>query len=200
MILKQLFEKTGDRITQKKGIDMSEIRKKAIEGVNVNDMFTVERTFTEQDVMQFADITRDYNPYHLDDRFTAVKKLPGRICHGLLVASMMTQIGGQMGWLASRFDFHFKKPVYFGDTITCTVILHDIDEKDRVKATAGFVNQHDIMVIEAVLEGVLAGQEEREVMKVMLAEGDLTNKLMGKSTATPKKGDLKCDPKRRATL
>ena len=113
---------------------MSEIRKKAVEGVKVNDMFTVERTFTEQDVMQFADITRDYNPFHLDDRFAAVKKLPGRICHGLLVASMMTQIGGQMGWLASRFDIHFKKPVYFGDTITCTVTLHSIDEKGRVKA------------------------------------------------------------------
>lgn len=155
---------------------MSEMRKKAIEGLNVNDSFTVERTFTEQDVMQFADITRDYNPFHLDDRFTAVKKLPGRICHGLLVASMMTQIGGQMGWLASRFDIQFMKPVYLGDTITCTVTLHDIDEKDRVKATAGFVNQNGIKVIEAVLEGILAGQQEREVMKAMLAEGDPTNK------------------------
>ena len=155
---------------------MSEMRKKAIEGLNVNDSFTVERTFTEQDVMQFADITRDYNPFHLDDRFTAVKKLPGRICHGLLVASMMTQIGGQMGWLASHFDIQFIKPVYLGDTITCTVTLHDIDEKDRVKATAGFVNQNGIKVIEAVLEGILAGQQEREVMKAMLAEGDPTNK------------------------
>ena len=86
---------------------MSEMRKKAIEGINVNDTFTVERTFTEQDVIQFADVTRDYNPFHLVDRFTAAKKLPGRICHGLLVASMMTQIGGQMGWLASHFDLHF---------------------------------------------------------------------------------------------
>ena len=158
---------------------MSEIRKKAIEGINVNDMFTVERTFTEQDVMQFADITRDYNPFHLDDRFTAVKKLPGRICHGLLVASLMTQIGGQMGWLASRFDLQFKKPVYFGDTITCTVTLKDIDENGRVKATAGFVNQKGTTVLQAVLEGILAGQAEREVLKTMLAEGDPTNKFSG---------------------
>ena len=33
---------------------MSEIRKKAVEGVKVNDMFTVERTFTEQDVMHLV--------------------------------------------------------------------------------------------------------------------------------------------------
>jgi len=156
---------------------MSEIRKRAIEGVKVNDMFTVERTFSEQDMMQFADITRDYNPFHLDDRFTAVKKLPGRICHGLLVASMMTQIGGQMGWLASRFDLHFKKPVYFGDTITCTVALNDIDEKGRVKATADFVNQKGSTVLTALLEGILAGHDEREILKTMVAEGDPTNKF-----------------------
>ena len=158
---------------------MSEMRKKAIEGLNVNDTFKVERTFTEQDVMQFADITLDYNPYHLDDRFTPAKKQPGRICHGLLVTSMMTQIGGQMGWLASRFDLQFKKPVYFGDTITCTVTLHDINEKGQIKATAGFVNQKGTKVLDAVLEGILARQEEREVMKTMLAEGDPTNKLYG---------------------
>ena len=136
---------------------MSEIRKRAIEGVNVNDTFSVKRTFTEQDVIQFAGITWDYNPLHLDDRFTAAKKLHGRICHGLLVASLMTQIGGQMGLLASRFDLHFKKPVYFGDTITCTVTLHDIDENVRVKATAGFVSQKGTTVLQAVLEGILAG-------------------------------------------
>jgi len=93
---------------------MSEMRKKAIEGLNVNDTFTVERTFTEQDVMQFADIARDYNPFHLDDRFTA-----------------------------------------------------------------GFVNQKGTKVLEAVLEGILARQEGREVMKTLLAEGDPTNKLYG---------------------
>ena len=156
---------------------MSEIRKRAIEGAEVGDAFTVKRTFTEQDVMQFADITCDYNPFHLDDRFTATKKMPGRICHGLLVASMMTQIGGQMGWLASRFDLYFNKPVYFGDTITCTVTLHDIDQKGWVKATAEFVNQKGATVLKAILEGILPGLAERKVLKAMVAEGDPTNKL-----------------------
>jgi 3-hydroxybutyryl-CoA dehydratase len=109
--LSGFFDQVGDCTTQKRGAHMSEIRKRAIEGPKVGDSFTVRRTFTEQDVMQFSDISRDYNPVHLDDRFSAAKKLPDRICHGLLVAGMMTQIGGQMGWLASHFDLYFKKPV-----------------------------------------------------------------------------------------
>ncbi len=43
---------------------MSGIRKKTIEGLQVGENFTISRTFTEQAVIQFADISRDYNPVH----------------------------------------------------------------------------------------------------------------------------------------
>lgn len=77
------------------------------------------RSQNKQDVVNFADISRDHNPVHLDERFAKVKKFRGRVCHGLLVASLLTEIGGQIGWLATRMEFNFKKPVYFGDTISC---------------------------------------------------------------------------------
>ncbi len=156
---------------------MSEIRERAIEGIKINDTFTVVRTFTEQDMMQFADITKDYNAIHFDDRFAAAKNLQGRICHGLLVASMITQVGGQIGWLASRFDLRFMKPVYFGDTITCRLTVDDINEKGWAKATAVFQNQEGTTVLETFLEGLLPGAAEREVLKIMVDEGDPTNRF-----------------------
>jgi 3-hydroxybutyryl-CoA dehydratase len=156
---------------------MSDIRKRAIEGIKTKDTFTVVRTFTEQDMVQFADITKDYNAAHFDERFAAVKNLRGRICHGLLVASMITQVGGQIGWLASRFDLRFIKPVYFGDTITCRLTLDDIDEKGWARATAVYKNQEGITVLTAYLEGVLPGDYEREVLKTMVDEGDPTNRF-----------------------
>lgn len=75
-------------------------RKKTIEGIKVGDTFSVSRKFSEKEMIQFAEITRDYNPVHFDERFTEAKNFKGRICHGLLVASMITEIGGQIGWLA----------------------------------------------------------------------------------------------------
>jgi acyl dehydratase len=156
---------------------MSDIRNRAIIGLKAKDTFTVVRTFTEQDMMRFADITKDYNAVHLDDRFAAVKNLRGRICHGMLVASMITQIGGQIGWLASRFDLRFLKPVYFGDTITCRLTLDDIDEKRWAKATAVYKNQEGLAVLEASVEGVLPGNPERKVLKTMVDEGDPTNRF-----------------------
>jgi len=126
--------------------------------------------------MIFADISRDYNPVHFDDRFADAKNFRGRICHGLLVASLATEIGGQIGWLASGMTFRFKKPVYFGETIECSLTITEIDGRNRAKAEAVFKNQQNEVVIEAHLTGIVPGLAERQIMEAMSAEGDPTNK------------------------
>jgi acyl dehydratase len=113
---------------------------------------------------------------HFDHRFAQVKNFHGRICHGLLVASMLTEIGGQMGWLASGMQFRFKKPVYFGDTIACRFTITELDDRNRAKAEAVFTNQQDEIVIEAYVTGIIPDFPEKRVMEVMMAEGDPTNK------------------------
>jgi acyl dehydratase len=155
---------------------MSDIRKKTIEGLQVGEIFSISRTFTEENMIQFADISRDYNPVHFDERFAEVKKFSGRICHGLLVGSMLTEIGGQIGWLASEMNFRFKKPVYPGDTITCSLTITHIDDGGQGKGLAVFQNQDGFIVLEAIVTGVLPGSEEKGILKAMVAEGDPTNK------------------------
>lgn len=155
---------------------MSLIRKKAITGLQVGDKFSVSRTFSEQDVIQFAELSRDYNPIHFEERFSKVKNFDGLICHGLLVASLITEIGGQIGWLASGMSFEFKKPVYIGDTIKCDLTLLEI-ERGRAKAEAVLTNQHHITVLQAVLFGIIPGLQEKQVLRDMMDEGDPTNKL-----------------------
>jgi acyl dehydratase len=157
---------------------MSEIRKRAIQGLKIGDRFSVERTFTEKDMLKFSEITRDYNPVHFDRRFSAVKNFKGRICHGLLVASMLTEIGGQIGWLASVMNFRFRQPVYFGDTIECALKITEIDEQNqRARAEAVFRNHENAVVLEAELAGILPNTRERKVLVAMVAEGDPSNKL-----------------------
>ena len=155
---------------------MSHIRKKAIAGLARGDSFSVSRTLTEQDTLAFADISRDYNPVHFDQRFARARNFHAPICHGLLVASLLTEIGGQIGWLASAMNFRFCKPVYFGDTIECRFTITELDERNRAKAEATFKNQRDEIVIEAHLRGIVPGALEKQAMEAMMAEGDPTNK------------------------
>lgn len=156
---------------------MSHIRRKTIAGLKAGDSFAVSRTFTEQDMRAFAEISRDYNPVHFDQRFAEAKNFRGLISHGLLVGSMLTEIGGQIGWLASGMDFRFRKPVYFDDMIECTMTITGIDERNRATAEAIFKNQKDEVVIEAHVTGVVPGVPERRVMELMVREGDPTNRV-----------------------
>ena len=79
---------------------MFQIREKMTSGLKRGDSFTASRTFTEQDVTAFADTSKDYNPIHFDEEFAKAGKFRGRICHGLLVASLLTDIGASLaGWL-----------------------------------------------------------------------------------------------------
>ena len=156
---------------------MSEIRKKTIQGLRVGDTFSVSRRFSEEDMTSFANITRDYNPVHFDSRFSGAKEFKARICHGLLVGSMLTEIGGQIGWLASLMNFRFKKPVYFDETVTCRFTITDIDEHRRARAEAVYFSSEGNIVVEAELEGILPDEAEQRILGAMVAEGDPTNKV-----------------------
>jgi 3-hydroxybutyryl-CoA dehydratase len=156
---------------------MSEIRKKTIQGLKAGDTFSVSRRFSEADMTAFAQITQDFNPVHFDSRFSDAKNFKARICHGLLVGSLLTEIGGQIGWLAAIMNFRFRQPVYFDETITCRFTITDIDARRRAKAKALYFNADGCIVLEAELEGILPDEAERRILNMMVAEGDPTNKI-----------------------
>lgn len=156
---------------------MSEIRRRALEGIKVGDEFVVTRTFSLEETLSFGALTRDYNPVHYDERFARSKKFPGVICHGLLTGGMVCEVGGQIGWLASAMSFRFKQPVYPGDTITCRVTVTEVDSEGRAKATASLTNQRGEEVAAADLGGRLPTGESHRALSAMVSEGDVTNPL-----------------------
>ena len=153
------------------------MRQQAIEGLKENDSFTYSRTFSQEETKDFGDITRDYNPVHYDLRWTEAKGFKGLICHGLIVGSMVCEFGGQVGWLATGMNFKFITPVYFGDTITCTVTITNIENSGRAEAESIFTNETGEQVGYAHLKGRLPLDHERAILKLMVDEGDPTNRL-----------------------
>ncbi len=156
---------------------MMSLRQRAIDEVKPGDTFTVTRTFSEEDTRAFGDLSRDYNPVHHEERFSASWGFRERICHGLLTGGMLCEIGGQLGWLATAMHFTFRRPVYFGETIHCTLTITDVDERCFARARAVFTNPVGEPVEEAILEGFLPREPQRKVLAAMLAEGDPTNKV-----------------------
>ena len=95
---------------------------------------------------------------------------------GTIIRFILTEVGGQFGWLASEMNFRFKRPVYFGDTIECTFTISEIDARNRARAKAIYCNQDGTIVLEADLAGIVPGEPEKEVLEAMVADGDPTNK------------------------
>ena len=158
---------------------MSSWRKRAAEGVSPGDRFSFSRAFNLGEVTAFGELTRDYNPVHCDDAFAELKGFEGPVCHGLLTGSMICEIGGQLGWLATRMDFSFKKPVHPGDVITCELAVDSVDANHFACAHARMTNQDGLEVMTADLEGYLPDPASRERLSRMMAEGDPANPLRG---------------------
>jgi 3-hydroxybutyryl-CoA dehydratase len=128
--------------------------REAFDAIQVGQSFTFRRTFTEGDVALFCGVTGDYNPYHIDETFAQSNFFGRRIIPGLLTGSMITHIGGMIGFLATEMHFHYVESVYIGDTITCTVTFMEKDEQKRLfKVTGSFVNQHGVEVLRARFSG-----------------------------------------------
>jgi acyl dehydratase len=128
--------------------------REALDATFVGQTFTFRRTFTDGDVALFCGVTGDYNPYHQDAAF-AKESFYGRLTiPGLLTGSMLTHIGGLLGFLATEMSFEYVAPVYVGDTITCTVTVLEKDEpRRRVECGADFVNGEGAQVLRARFAG-----------------------------------------------
>ena len=128
--------------------------KTAFDTLSVGQTFSFRRTFTDGDVALFCGMTGDYNPYHLDDLFARESWFGRRIIPGLLTASMMTHIGGMLGWVASEMSFAYLAPVYVGDTVTCMLAVTAKDEaRRRIDGAISFVNQDGREVLRATVSG-----------------------------------------------
>jgi acyl dehydratase len=80
------------------------------------------RTVTETDIVNFAGLSGDYNPIHVDHHFAQSTPFRRPIAHGVLVMAIGSGLGTNsppvrtIAFLAVR-DWQFKGLVFAGDTI-----------------------------------------------------------------------------------
>jgi acyl dehydratase len=114
---------------------------------------TYERTFTVEEVQQFADLSGDAQPRHTEP------DADGRVMvQGLLTATMPTKLGGDHEVLALKMEFEFLHPVYRGERITCSATYERVVERDdRYEFTWDVVceNEEEKAVLDATIEGLV---------------------------------------------
>src|SRR5438552_17872842 len=87
-------------------------------GLTVGQWFTWKRTFTDEDVRQFAEVSGDRGAHHVQPGSD------GRVMvQGLLTATLATKIGGDLSFMAREMTFECVRPLFSGDAITTDVTI-----------------------------------------------------------------------------
>ena len=122
--------------------------------LHVGDKAILTKTFTEQDVVTFSEISGDKNPVHLDESFASQTRFGRRIVHGMLVAGVISAVLGTElpgpGSIYLSQTLKFRTPVYIGDRITAYVEITALRE-DKPIATLTTICRNEAK--EAVIEG-----------------------------------------------
>jgi len=122
---------------------------------------TVTKTFTDDDLRHFIEITGDTNPLHVDDVFAAGTKFGRRVLHGMLTASIFSTMVGMLmpgtGAIYRSQTLRFLLPVHVGDTVTAHFVLRSVDRtRHRLDIDAWIENAAGERVIEGTCEaGIL---------------------------------------------
>jgi acyl dehydratase len=135
------------------------------------------RTITEADIVNFAGLSGDFNPIHIDHEFARSTPFRRPIAHGLLVFSAGSGLGlysppmRTLAILAIR-EWHFREPIFVGDTIRVRSTV--LGKEARGRGRRGVITWQRQIVNQ---EGKVA----QEGVTVTLVEGRGT----GRSTGEP---------------
>jgi len=137
-----------------------------IKEIKIGDKASLTKIITEKDVDAFAKVTGDNNPMHMDEEYAAKTMFKQRIAHGMLVGSLFSPLFGVelpgLGSIYIKQSLKFTKPVYFGDAITATIAVKEINlERNRVIFDCVAKNQKE--------ETVIIG--EAEIMPPLVRQG-----------------------------
>ena len=131
-----------------------------IEDFQIGQHVTFIKTFTEEDMQRFVEITGDVNPLHVDEEFARKTKFGRRVLQGMLTASILSTMVGMLlpgtGAIYRSQTLNFLLPVYLGETVTAHFVVRAIDRaKHRLTIDSWIENAAGERVIEGTCEAGL---------------------------------------------
>ena len=132
----------------------------SFDDLSIGQKATFTKKIDEKLVDDFAKLSGDLNPLHMNEEYAENTKFGKRVCHGMLLASFLSQLVGMYlpgkNSLYFSQSLNFRNPCLVGDEI---VVKGEIIEK---KSSTKFLtlkttiyNQNDICLVDGIGKVIL---------------------------------------------
>ena len=93
-----------------------------LDNLQIGQKVEFTEVISESMVEEFAKLSGDYNPHHIDESYAKKTKFKKRICHGMLLASFFSKLTGMYlpgkGSLYLSQSLNFIAPAFIDDEVT----------------------------------------------------------------------------------
>lgn len=125
------------------------------EDLKVGQSYEMNRVFTQEEVLRFAELSYDTNPIHTDEEFAKTTPFGGVIVPGFLTGSMFSAIIGTkfpgFGSIYLSQNMCFRKPVFPECEVTAVVSVKELfPEKHRVLLETLCLDKDKQVLIEGI--------------------------------------------------
>lgn len=105
--------------------------------IEVNQVYTHDFQFSQEEVNRFAEVTGDKNPVHTNTEYAAKTMFKRPIMHGMLSASLFSKVFGTLfpgeGTIYLKQSLNFLKPMYVDVTYEAVFTVKEV-LKDKHRA------------------------------------------------------------------
>lgn len=114
--------------------------------IEAGTIYTHEFSFTQDEVIQFANVTGDKNPVHLDAEYAAKTMFKKPIMHGFLGGSVFSKVFGTLfpgeGTIYLKQSMSFMRPMYVNTIYEVRMTVKDVNkEKHRANVETNIVDK-----------------------------------------------------------
>ena len=98
----------------------------------VGQKVVLEKIFSLEEVVAYANVTGDDNPLHIDEEYAKGSRFGGNIVHGMFVMGVISKVLGTQlpgnGTIYLEQDIKFKRPVYVNKKVFIEVEITGIED------------------------------------------------------------------------
>ena len=121
--------------------------------LKIGQFYEMSRIFTQQEVMDFAQLSYDTNPIHTDADYAKTTQFGQLIVPGFLTGSMFSAIIGTkfpgFGSIYLNQNMSFRKPVFPNQPVTAVVRVKELfPDKHRALLETNCYDEKHVLLIE----------------------------------------------------